>query len=388
MGHPLRVLLISGEYPPMEGGVGDYTRLLAEAMAAQGAEVHVLTSAHAAPQPGDSRISCYPVVRSWGWGAYRQLRRLIRDLAPDVLNIQYQAAAFGMHPAVNLLPLVIRGVPCITTFHDVLVPYLFPKAGPLRWRAVLTLARHSRAVIVTNREDQQKLQGDIGGNRLERIPIGSNVACLQPPEYDRHGWRQRLGVPQGALLLCYFGFLNVSKGAEELITAFDSVQSCDYNPHLLMIGGAVGASDPTNRTYYESVLKTIDDRGLGSRVIWTGFIPTREVSGGFLASDLCVLPYRDGVSLRRGSFMAALGHGLPIITTAPQVPLPELVHGRNIYLVPRQDARALGEAIDLLARDATLRELLGEGARELSSEFGWPRIAARTLEVYCAAAAS
>ena len=39
-----RVLLISGEYPPMEGGVADFTHLLGLAMAEQGMEVHVLTS--------------------------------------------------------------------------------------------------------------------------------------------------------------------------------------------------------------------------------------------------------------------------------------------------------------------------------------------------------
>ena len=48
-------------------------------------------------------------------------------------------------------------VPIVSTFHDLLVPYLFPKAGPLRWKVVEYLARRSDAVIVTNEEDRARL---------------------------------------------------------------------------------------------------------------------------------------------------------------------------------------------------------------------------------------
>ncbi|MBK9234160.1 MAG: hypothetical protein IPO15_25800 [Anaerolineae bacterium] len=66
----------------------------------------------------------------------------IRQIQPAVVLIQYQTAAFGLHPAVNLLPgwlrlrLGRRRPRLITTFHDLKFPYLFPKAGPLRLAAV------------------------------------------------------------------------------------------------------------------------------------------------------------------------------------------------------------------------------------------------------------
>jgi glycosyltransferase involved in cell wall biosynthesis len=378
----LRVLLISGEYPPMEGGVGDYTRILGEAMAAQGAEVEVLTSTAAGPATGQSRICHHSIVHSWGWRTYRHVRRLVRQFAPDIINIQYQAAAYGMHPAISLLPRFMRRVPFVTTFHDLRVPYLFPKAGPLRWRAVLALARASQAAIVTNRQDEQKLEPYAGIERLERIPIGSNIPHELPPDYDRVAWRHHLGVPQNAFLLCYFGFLNASKGGEELIAAFDSFSQSDYNPHLLMIGGAVGASDATNRAYYEKVLGMIAERGLSSRVTWTGFVSPPEVSASFCAADLCVLPYRDGASFRRGSFMAALVHGMAIVTTEPKVELPELIHGENVFLVPDEDVQALQRAMEHMAADDDLRARLSRGARELARQFDWQRIAARTLALF------
>ena len=39
----MHILLISGEYPPMQGGVGDYTQEMAREFVAQGHQVSVLT---------------------------------------------------------------------------------------------------------------------------------------------------------------------------------------------------------------------------------------------------------------------------------------------------------------------------------------------------------
>jgi glycosyltransferase involved in cell wall biosynthesis len=389
MTEQLRALLVSGEYPPMEGGVADFTHILGGMLAEKGVTVHVLTSQKAQSETHLSgKVHCHPVLSSWKWGAlYGALRRLRREINPDVLNIQYQTAAYGMHPAINFLPLVFRDVPCITTFHDLLVPYLFPKAGRLRWQANLVLARASRAVIVTNAQDRARLSAYPWLQRLDTIPIGSNIACQLPAAYDRENWRKHLGIPAASFLLCYFGFLNASKGGEELITAMDMLRSSGYNVALLMIGGALGASDPTNHAYLQAVQHAIGTRGLAERIVWTGYLPPEEVSASMCCADLCVLPYRDGVSFRRGSFMAALAHGLPILSTQPEVALPELVDGSNIMLVPPRDPSALAAAIVRLAQDPTLRQSLGAGARELAQEFDWQRIATRTLEVYHAVTA-
>lgn len=385
MAEPLRVLLISGEYPPMEGGVADFTRILGEELARQGAEVHVLTARRGAGE-GQGAVQVYPWLDSWSFRPlYGAVRRLLRILRPAVINIQYQAAAYGLHPAINLLPWVVP-TPVVATFHDLLVPYLFPKAGPLRWGANLALARGAAAVIVTNAQDRERLAGYPWLKRLEQIPIGSNIPYALPADYEREAWRARWGIPPEALVLCYFGFLNASKGGEDLIAALDALHRAGYNVYLLMIGGAVGASDPTNREYLARVRAAIAGRGLDRRVIWTGHLPPAEVSASLCSADLCVLPYRDGASFRRGSFMAALAHGLAIVTTQPQVSLPELIHGENVWLVPPADPEALAAALIRLAHDAPLRGHLGAGARALAQEFAWERIAARTLEVYRAVA--
>lgn len=375
----LRVLLISGEYPPMEGGVADFTAILAARMHAQGAEVQVLTSQRA--QGAEAPWTVHPVMRRWDVASlWKAMAALERTWRPDVVNIQYQTAAYGMRPAVNLLPRLVKA-PCVVTFHDLKVPYLFPKAGPLRPWVNRALAQGCGAAIATNAEDLATLRTWAGVRRVALIPIGSNVSPSLPADYDRAGWRERYGLSPESLLLCYFGFLNASKGGEELVAALDALVQQGRDAHLLMIGGAVGASDATNATYLETVRREIAARSLEGRVIWTGYLSQEQVSAAFAAADLCVLPYRDGISFRRGSLMAALAHGLPIVSTRPQTPLAEIEHGANAWLVEAGDARGLAEAVAYLADDAALRQRLSQGARALARRFDWDEIAAETLHL-------
>ena len=126
----------------------------------------------------------------------------------------------------------------------------------------------------------------------------------------------------------------------------------------------------------------IQELGLAARVHWTGFLDEEEVSLYLKTADLMVLPYRDGISLRRGTLMAALAHGRPIISTEPGQPMPPLVHGANVWLVQRGDASALVEAIRHLAQHPEQRERLSQGAAKIAREFTWERIAAETAAFY------
>jgi glycosyltransferase involved in cell wall biosynthesis len=389
----MRIGLITGEFPPMQGGVGDFTRELAHALAALDHDVHVLTSRSGGEGEQDSASEPYTthrLVSDWGWGCWRTIGRWIARCRPDVVNIQYQAAAYAMRPAIHLLPWWLRRLAeapaVVVTYHDLKVPYLFPKAGPFRWQAVLALARWSDAAIITNEQDRLTLSRHSAlAAPVARIPIGSNIAVHPPHDYDRVAWRARYGIETGDLLLAYFGFLKKSKGGATLIRALHKLVTeppGGMNPHLLMVGGKTSSSDPTDQTYLRHIETLIAQLDLGSRIHWTGYTPSEEVSANLLAADACILPYRDGASFRRGSFMAALAHGQPIVSTCPQVPLPELRDGENVLLVPPDDADALAAAVARLAADPALRQQLGDEARELSRHFAWDRIAVQTAGLF------
>jgi len=383
----LTVLLLTGEYPPMEGGVADFTRILSRALVHQGIDVHVLTSTKSASEDEHEEaangIAVHAIMEDWGFRSlYGSVRRLVEEIGADVINVQYQSAAYDLHPAINLLPRFYGAIPVVTTFHDLRPPYLFPKAGKLRDWVTLDLARKSALAIVTNAQDRARLQAELDDPHTQLIPIGSNISYALPEDYSRDRWRGQWGVGTRTTLLSYFGFLNESKGGEELIEALDILYKSGMNVDLMMIGGVVGASDPTNRTYLERIKQMVSEKKLRDQVFWTGYLAQPEVSAAFTSSDICLLPYRDGASFRRGSLMAALTNGAAIISTIPQIHLPELKHSENIYLVPARDPRALADAIRKVSSDDALRHQLGRGARELSKSFDWNTIAERTANAY------
>ena len=382
----MRILLVTGEFPPMQGGVGDYTRELGLALHGLGSDVQVLTSKQARPMAG---MTIHPLVERWNWSSWGTVLGLVRQQQPDVLHIQYQAAAYGMHPAINLLPRRLgrfgdERPRTVVTFHDLRVPYLFPKAGPVRRWVVDELAHQCDAAITTNREDFENLRPRLD-TAPTLIPIGSNIKPELPVGYVREAWRARWGAGPGDLLLCFFGFVNDRKGVDTLLETLAllvSDSNHQINPLLLFIGGQTGASDPTNVAYLAQMQALVAELSLEDRVCWTGYIPAEEVTASFDAADLCVLPYRDGASFLHGTFHAALAHGIPVLTTQPRVPLPELVEGDNVLLVPPEQPEALAETITRLAGAPDLCRALAEGAKVLSAQFRWEAIAADTLALY------
>ncbi|MBN1964526.1 MAG: glycosyltransferase family 4 protein [Anaerolineae bacterium] len=378
----MRIGQITGEYPPMQGGVGAFTQELSRHLTALGHEVFIFTDHRAANGQANGYNHVTADAHSWGWGTLSRIRRWAQAHRLEIVNIQYQAAAFNMAAFVHILPVRLDNVRVVTTFHDLLVPYLFPKAGPLRYQAVLTLARSSDGVIVTNHGDQERLSSERSIASLRHIPIGSNINPTPPPDYNRAVWRAALGFQPNDIVVGYFGFLNASKGIEALLQGLRIARNGGQPVKLLMIGGRTGTSDPANVVYAREVDEMVEDLGLLEHITWTGFVDSTAVSGHLMASDMIALPYRDGVSYRRGSLMAALAHGCTIITTYPQVNIPELASGQAMRLIPPDSPSALAIAIEDLAENPDLRATMGENARKLAQQFSWDTIAARTAEYF------
>ncbi|MCB9435884.1 MAG: glycosyltransferase family 4 protein [Anaerolineales bacterium] len=392
----MRIGLITGEYPPMQGGVGDYTRELARAMVGLGHEVFVLTSTKAQQTQGEAGIHVQATVDGWGrWGKHNgprgeaQAVRWVKDNRLDVVNIQYQAAAYQMHAAANDLPRTLRPlVPVFTTFHDLMVPYLFPKAGPLRKRAVYQMARHSSGVIVTNIADERELQAVGEMPPVVQIPIGSNIAVAPPQGYSREAWRERMRLPAHIFLVGYFGFINATKGVDTLAHAVRLFAEKEPAIELVVIGGGAGDSDQTNVQQLDEAERLIGGLGINRRVHWTGFVAPSEVSAYLMACDVVALPFKDGVSFRRGTLMAALAHGCPIVTTLPTQPIPELVDGGALRMVEANNPQQLCDVLWELARDSAQRQRLGQAAAYLSQQFRWETIASEVSAFMAGFAAS
>jgi glycosyltransferase involved in cell wall biosynthesis len=349
---------VRGEYPPDIGGVGDYTDRLRGELGSLGWPSAVLSRRQ---------------VRRWDARSFVHLLR--RAPRTGVVHIQYQAAAFDLLGDVCLVPGLLRrvrpGIRVVTTFHDVRTPYLFPKAGALREKAVRLLARTSHAVLAADSRDLAALAGP--PLRHHQVPIGANVSCGPPPGYDRAAFRASIGLAAGTLAVVYFGLRNASKGLDLLMDAFGVLVAEHPHARLVLLGGEVGASDPTDRQTAHQLRQRLDRPG----VLQTGWLAPEQLSAYLLAGDVALLPYVDGASPRRGSLLACAAHGLPIVSTQPAA--PEVA---DAIQAVEPDAQRLAEAVLQVATNPSHAARLREAARALAARSAWPRIAAAHIAIY------
>lgn len=371
----MRIGIITGEYPPMQGGVGDYTQLLARQLAGRGHHVFLFTSAQS--HESDPAIHITNTIKKWRWSAIRAIQKWAKTHKLDIISLQFETAAYAMSPFIHFLPQMVR-LPVVTTFHDLLFPYLFPKAGALRPMIVRHLANCSAGVIVTNHEDYMQLDSH---PNLTLIPLGNLVPADLPADYDRITWRNRAGANADDFLIAYFGFINHSKGVEILLEDLAYLRQCGYPFRLVMIGGKTGSSDPTNADYAQKIDALITQLGLDDAVTWTGFVDNAQVNAYLDASDVVCLPFRDGCSYRRSSLLAAIHRGCAIITTQPNVYIPLFKDGENMALVtpfildPKTPSYFhVSHKLLQLYRNPHLRLRIKEGALQLAKQFDWTTI--------------
>lgn len=370
--------MVSGSYPPIKDGVGDYTfRLVDELKRLGKGEVKLVTTeTELSVLRSDVGVSTVP---GWGFAGFARLLKLLRETRPDIVHVQYPALGYGRSPWISFLPMYLRffspRTRVVTTVHE--FSDLAHRAKP---RVLLPAALSHRVIIVT-----AEYAAEMGRfwppirRKLISIPVGSNV--LPPPtaaDGEAAELRDELGLPREAPLICYFGVIRPRKGVEVLLAAFRETLRRVPGARLLIVGHI---KDP----YYDSVVRPlVTELGVSEAVVFTGSCPVEQVSRYLALADLCVLPFEDGVTAKRSSFACAIQHGLPTITTRSAY-LPEgLVDRGNVLLVEPGDVQGLAEAMVELLEDEKLREKLFRGADELAKQFAWENIARQTWDVYLA----
>lgn len=373
----MNVCLVSGAFPPDRCGIGDYTDCLARNLAQLGVEVHIITSSCSQSQP-PADLQVHRVVSRWNAVGISGLLAALHRINARIVHIQYPSIAFRRTVSLALLPVLLRlsGRRVIVTLHEYAI------AGLISRLRQLLMAAASHEVIATNPEDCSRLRRILfwKKRRVHQICIGANIEPgVSIEQFNRESRRRTFGANRDSLVICFFGNIYPAKGIEDLVDAFGIVNKDVPNSRLVIIGSC----DPANTLFSSLLRRKIIDAGLVDKVYVSGFLPKEEVSELLLASDLCVLPFRDGISLRRGSFLAAVKHGLPVITTVSHSTPPEgLVDGENVVLVTAGDVQKLADSITRLLHSPETYIKVKRNLAVLGQRFSWPEIARRTMEVY------
>jgi glycosyltransferase involved in cell wall biosynthesis len=346
--------------------VSDYTRLVAEGLAAAGGVVAV----YAPPQAiGPERV--YPGVtvhRLPDHFAPRGLlwlgRKLDRD-RPDRILVQYVPHAFGWK-AMNL-PFAVwtacragRGDDVRVMFHEVAFPWV---RRPLRYNAIAATHRVMAAILlqgcrrayVATAAWESRLR-QLGARRLPVAwtPVPANVPG-DVPGATVSGRRAELIRDDPAVpVVGHFGTYGPSV-THTLAPALRAVLGSRPAVRVLLLGAGGDRWRGALASERGDWLDRIDAPGA---------LPAGAVAESLRACDLVLQPYPDGASGRRGTLMAALANGVPVITTVGFLSEPIWTEGAVATVAagdPGQLARLALELLDAPDR----RAALGQAGRKL-----------------------
>jgi len=357
----MRVLLVTGSFPPMTCGVGDYTRSLAHELA-RSVDVAVLTSVEAGPAGARDRCEMFPCIRTWAGDELPAVRDVVRRWQPDVVHVQLPTQGYRGNLAPRLPVLLpLAGLPVVQTWHE-----YFPVVDGPFWR-VLSLGLPPGDVIVVRPGYRHHMalwhQSLTAMKRIHLIPNASTIPRATLSDSDRAAWRRRYA--QGAsVLLAFFGFLLEHKGID------DALQIMDVHRHHLILIGEPNDSDP----YQRALLRRIAEPPFAGRVTVTGFLSPADVACTLAAADAVVLPFRNGGGSWNTSLHAAILQGTFVLTTSTER------HGfdadANTYYARPGDRGDLKQALERYAGHR------GPADPPALVAPAWPDIAARHLAIY------
>ena len=398
--------MLAGSYQPARCGVAHYTARLRAELARAGVHVDLYTDAVSAAQSGaqsGEANGVKGVTNGWTYRDLLPLARSIRRDAPDLLHIQHAGGTYGFERAVFLLPPLLRRLGyrgrVVTTVHEYgwwewSLPALDSGAHALaRWGQrrgwwdeedgfLLTGSDH---LVTTNADAEGALLARLPHltPKLTRVPIGININVQEVERgAARAQLRRRYGWSEGTRVLAFFGFLHPVKGLETLLRALPCVLGEQPETRVLLIGGveslALRGAEAAN--YWASLESLTGALGLGGKVAMTGYLADEEVSSLLWGADVGVLPFNAGVTLKSGSLLTLLAHGLPVVGTRPKEVEPAL--GRLLTLVPPKDARALEAALLAHLKDLEASRRAAEAGRAFAQNCSWEGVARQHIGIY------
>jgi glycosyltransferase involved in cell wall biosynthesis len=190
--------------------------------------------------------------------------------------------------------------------------------------------------------------------------------------------RNEFGIGPDELLIAMVGNIKEWKGQEVLVAALALLKKTSPPFRCIIVGDV--SKYPSDRAYLRRIREMIRDKGLGDRILLTGYrddVP-EIVNAVDILVHASIAPEPMGRVILEGmSFRRC------VIATAHGGPLEIIEDGKSGFLVPPKDPEALADCIDRLKASPGDRRLVGWNASQrVAKEFHIKKNVAKIQEVY------
>lgn len=410
----MKILVVSGEYPPMNGGVGRYTKNLVHAIAKKpNVEVSVAIGGGGGgatapvtsdPSPDSNNVTVYHgVVRKGDKRNSERILQIVSETKPDVVNIQYERGLYEidttirhtfwrlMHGSTLDRFYKMSPVPTVSTLHTVFpqdeyYAYIKERATrkegrfgflpqPLRaairrwvmkqrYDLLLQVVSQSDGVISPARTLQEVVRR--GTVIYHGAEPAIELSSLSSRINDKKEFRKEFGLPLDKMLLLAFGYAGSYKGFDVLAKL------------RLPYGWSLVVKQTKHERGFEKPIELgggKNERDNNVISLNLGYLDDTKMSKLFFACDAIIFPYKI-VSIS-GVMFDALAHGLPFI--ASDLRFFKEFAEMGLGIVCKRNTQSFERSISTLALEYNEYKTRVEQFR---SKLQWSNVANKHLEFF------
>jgi glycosyltransferase involved in cell wall biosynthesis len=353
-----------------------YDHALCAALAREGVDVELITSAFAygsPPRPdGYARREIFYRRALGPPGSRARMASKLLEHVPDMLRYRRTALAadvvhFQWLAVQSLDRHLLPDRPTVLTAHD-----LLPREPrPTQVGAQRRLYHAVDAVVAHSEYGRGQLVSALGveAAKVRVIHHGAFDHLAELPDAELP---VELRASAGPAVL-FFGLLRPYKGVDVLLDAWRGLQDAagDAGAELWIVGRPRMSLEPLRAA------------APGSVRFVPRYVPDAELAACFRRAEVVVLPYSATERFDFSGVLAtALAFGKPLVISDVGS-FSELASTGAARLVPPRDPAALREALAELLADRSARERLADAARAAAmGPYSWREAARRTLALY------
>jgi glycosyltransferase involved in cell wall biosynthesis len=370
--------ILTCDYPPISGGVGDYTAQVAAALVAIGDQVTVAyPSARArslvnpADEPKHIEQAGVRVIELEDVYGSRSRQLLDDRIDPSsTILVQYVPTAFGLFganlPFCRWLQRRSRRHRDVRVmFHEPYFEYAWrpiyqtPLSIVQRWMAKVLLDTALHAYLSTD-SWRRYLEPYAGADRRRfvTLPIPSPIPRWDRPAEAVQKRETLVGSSPKAKLVGHFGTFgtHISPALGDVL-----LRLLAEEPDTFVVCLGNGSEE-----FVKSLASSAP--ALDGRVRGLGRVMPFQAANVIASCDLMVQPYVDGVTTRRTSAMAGLINARPLLTTTGHLTEPLWAETKAVEMIPAGDIQGLVSAARRLLADDEARAALGARADQTYRE--------------------
>jgi glycosyltransferase involved in cell wall biosynthesis len=367
---PMKIVVNALGPSKVKAGVGNYLlNLISELSLIDKENKYLIFTSSQNMHYYSNENSNFNVIDIGFWGRNKLLRIVWEQLILPLQVIDYKADILFSPGFVCPLVKTSKNVTVIhdmtffshpqvhTFFKRIYFPFMIKQAVK-RSEKIIAVSKNTKKEIIkfTNIVEKKIAVTLLAANRFPTSEITDEKKFLE----------EKYGIASDYLL--FVGMIEPRKNINLIIESLTKIEDEDIK---LVIVGKKGWMT-------EELFERIKVNNLENKVIFTGFVPDKELSVFYKNARVFLYP-----SLYEGfgiPVLEAMSQGCPVITSNISS-LPEVVGGAAILIDP-ENPEELADAVNKICKDDKFREELILKGFENAKKFSWKKTAQQTLGIF------